>query len=90
MADEVKVYVVEFRDRPNYQLQWRDPITQKLRTKTTTVKRTGLARDRKVAERLAGLPVLLTRLARGLTVGASLEQANRDMLADALAGRQKY
>jgi len=43
-----------------------------------------------VAERLTGLPVQLTRLARGLTVGASLEQANRDMLADAIAGRQKY
>jgi recombination protein RecR len=41
-----------------------------------------------VAQRLAGLPVTLTRLARGLTVGASLEQANRDMLADAMAGRQ--
>jgi recombination protein RecR len=41
-----------------------------------------------VAERLAGLPVVLSRLARGLTVGASLEQANRDMLADALSGRQ--
>ena len=43
-----------------------------------------------VAERLTGLPAQLTRLARGLTVGASLEQANRDMLADAIAGRQKY
>ncbi len=42
-----------------------------------------------VAERLAGLPVALSRLARGLTMGASLEQANRDMLADALSGRQK-
>jgi recombination protein RecR len=42
-----------------------------------------------VAERLAGLPVTLTRLARGLTVGASLQQANRDMLADAIASRQK-
>ncbi len=63
MADEVKVYVVEFGDRPNYQLQWRDPITQKLRTKTTPVKRTSLARDRKVAERLAG--ELETQLASG-------------------------
>lgn len=63
MSDSVKVYVVEFGDRPNYQLQWRDPITQKLRTKTTTVKRTGLARDRKVAERLAG--ELETQLASG-------------------------
>jgi len=43
-----------------------------------------------VAERLAGLPVELTRLARGLTVGASLEQANREMLVDALAGRRKF
>jgi recombination protein RecR len=43
-----------------------------------------------VAERLAGTAVEITRLARGLTVGASLEQANRDMLADAIAGRQKY
>ncbi len=42
-----------------------------------------------VAEALAGLPVELTRLARGLTVGASLEQANREMLADALAGRRR-
>ena len=43
-----------------------------------------------VAERLAELPVELTRLARGLTVGASLEQANRDMLADAIAGRRRF
>ena len=63
MANEVKVYAVEFGDRPRYQLQWRDPITQKLRTKTTTVKRTGLSRDRKAAERLAG--ELETQLASG-------------------------
>ena len=43
-----------------------------------------------IASRLAGLPVQITRLARGLTVGASLEQANRDMLADAIAGRQPF
>jgi recombination protein RecR len=43
-----------------------------------------------VAQRLAGLPIEITRLARGLTVGASLEQANRDMLADAIAGRQRF
>jgi recombination protein RecR len=42
-----------------------------------------------ITQRLAGLPVELTRLARGLTVGASLEQANREILADALSGRQK-
>jgi hypothetical protein len=54
MADGIRVYVVEFGDRPNYQLQWRDPTTQRLRTKSTNVPRTGLARDRKTAERLAG------------------------------------
>ncbi len=50
---EIKVYVVEFGDRPRYQLQWRDPITQRKRTKSTNIKRTGLARERKQAERLA-------------------------------------
>ena len=43
-----------------------------------------------IATRLAGLPVTITRLARGLTVGASLEQANRDMLADAIESRQPF
>lgn len=42
-----------------------------------------------VVQRLTGLPVEITRLARGLTVGAALEQANRDMLTDALAGRRR-
>ena len=42
-----------------------------------------------VVQRLTGLPVEMTRLARGLTVGAALEQANRDMLTDALAGRRR-
>lgn len=55
MADdgEIKVYVVEFGDRPYYQLQWCDPITQRTRTKTTKVRRSGLARERKQADRLA-------------------------------------
>lgn len=43
-----------------------------------------------VARRLAGLPVTITRLARGLTVGATLEHANREMLADAIQGRQAF
>jgi len=42
-----------------------------------------------IAGRLSGTPVVITKLARGLTVGAPLQQANREMLADALAGRQK-
>jgi len=53
MFERVKVYVVEIGSRPTYQLQWRDPITQRLRTKTTSVQRSG-ARSKKAAERLAG------------------------------------
>jgi integrase len=55
MSDEgIRVYVVEFGDRAYYQLQWRDPITGRLRTKSTRLRRSGLARDFKVAERMAG------------------------------------
>lgn len=41
-----------------------------------------------IAQRLGGARVRITRLARGLASGSTLEFANRDMLADALAGRQ--
>lgn len=54
MAEKIKVWVNTFPDRPNYQLQWRHPITRKVCTKTTNVRATGLARDRKLAEREAG------------------------------------
>jgi len=55
----------------------------------TTPNVEGDATALEIAGRLAGISVEITRLARGLTVGASLEQANRDMLADALASRQR-
>ncbi len=54
MNEAIKVWVAEFGDRAHYQLQWRDPITNRLRTKSTRIRKTGLARDRKVAERMAG------------------------------------
>jgi len=41
-----------------------------------------------VAERLKATGVRVTRLARGLPTGASLDYANPGMLADALRGRQ--
>jgi len=41
-----------------------------------------------VAERLKGTKLRVTRLARGLPTGASLDYANPGMLADALRGRQ--
>ncbi|WZO99070.1 recombination mediator RecR [Isosphaeraceae bacterium EP7] len=43
-----------------------------------------------VANRLAGTDVPITRLARGLPTGGALEFANKEMLADALSGRQKF
>jgi len=43
-----------------------------------------------IAQRLADSPVRITRLARGLASGGTLEFASRDMLADALAGRQPF
>jgi recombination protein RecR len=43
-----------------------------------------------VATLLAGVAgVQVTRLARGLPSGSQLEYANKGMLADAIAGRQK-
>jgi len=43
-----------------------------------------------VANRLADSGVRITRPARGLASGSTLEFASRDMLADALAGRQPF
>jgi recombination protein RecR len=43
-----------------------------------------------VANRLADTGVPVTRLARGLASGSTLEFANRVMLADAIEGRQRF
>jgi recombination protein RecR len=43
-----------------------------------------------VANRLANTGVTITRLARGLASGSALEFANKEMLADALNGRQRF
>lgn len=43
-----------------------------------------------VASRLADTGVPVTRLARGLASGGSLEFANKEMLADAFQGRHKF
>jgi recombination protein RecR len=42
-----------------------------------------------VREALGGLPVKVTRLARGVPTGSQLEYANPAILADALSGRQE-
>lgn len=42
-----------------------------------------------ISNLLAEYPVTLTRLARGITTGSILEYTNKEILADALTGRQK-
>jgi integrase len=53
MSRGVKVYAVRVGSRPNFYLEWKDPITQRPRRKVTDVLATGLSKDRKAAERLA-------------------------------------
>jgi recombination protein RecR len=43
-----------------------------------------------ITNRLEGAPIKITRLARGITTGSSLEFANNEMLADAISGRQSF
>src|SRR3954447_10814816 len=43
-----------------------------------------------VANRVADTGVTMTRLARGLASGSVLEFANKEMLADAINGRQRF
>ena len=43
-----------------------------------------------ISNLLAGLPIRITRLARGITTGSVLEFANKEILADALSGRQEF
>jgi len=43
-----------------------------------------------IMSQLEGTPVQITRLARGITTGSVLEFANKEMLSDALAGRQSF
>lgn len=42
-----------------------------------------------ISNLLAEFPVELTRLARGITTGSILEYTNKEILADALTGRQR-
>lgn len=43
-----------------------------------------------ISNLLAEFPVAVTRLARGITSGSVLEFTNKEILADALMGRQKF
>ncbi len=43
-----------------------------------------------IMSRLDGVPVKITRLARGITTGSALEFANNEMLSDAISCRQEF
>jgi recombination protein RecR len=43
-----------------------------------------------ISNLLGGLPIRMTRLARGITAGSVLEFANKEILADAMTGRQAF
>jgi recombination protein RecR len=43
-----------------------------------------------ISNLLGGLPIRITRLARGITTGSVLEFANKEILADAMTGRQTF
>jgi recombination protein RecR len=43
-----------------------------------------------ISNLLGGLPIRITRLARGITTGSVLEFANKEILADAISGRQEF
>jgi len=43
-----------------------------------------------ISNLLSELSVEITRLARGITTGSILEYTNKEILADALSGRQKF
>ncbi len=43
-----------------------------------------------ITNRLDGVAAKITRLARGVTTGSSLEFANKEMLSDAISGRMQF
>ena len=43
-----------------------------------------------ITNRLEGIPIKITRLARGITTGSSIEFANSEILSDAISGRQRF
>ena len=55
---------------------------------TPTVEGDGTALH--ISNLLGNYDVTITRLARGITTGSILEFTNKEILADAIAGRQKY
>ena len=63
-------------------------VTEVIMATNPTVEGDGTALH--ISNLLAELPVEITRLARGITPGSVLEFTNKEILADALAGRQRF
>jgi recombination protein RecR len=66
----------------------RDGVTELIMATNPTLEGDGTALF--ISNVLNGLPVRITRLARGIATGSVLEFANKEMLADALRGRQLF
>lgn len=66
----------------------RDGVTELIMATNPTLEGDGTALF--ISNVLDGLPVRITRLARGIATGSVLEFANKEMLADALKGRQQF
>lgn len=66
----------------------RGGVTEIIMATNPTVEGDGTALH--ISNVLADFPVTITRLARGITSGSVLEFANKEVLTDALTGRQKF
>lgn len=65
-----------------------DGVTELIMATNPTLEGDGTALY--ISNLLDGKPVRITRLARGIATGSVLEFANKEMLADALRGRQSF
>lgn len=65
-----------------------EPIKELIMATNPTLEGDGTALY--ITSRLGDSPVEVTRLARGITTGSVLEFANKEILADAIEGRQKF
>jgi recombination protein RecR len=66
----------------------RDGVTELVMATNPTLEGDGTALF--ISNILAGDPVRITRLARGIATGSVLEFANKEMLSDAMRGRQTF
>lgn len=66
----------------------RDSVTELIMATNPTLEGDGTALF--ITNLLEDYPVKITRLARGIATGSVLEFANKEMLADALRGRQQF